>query len=65
MENKTLTPEEKDACIADALEWSTTVLYNALTYVGSRKMAVNGNITGPDGKQYLLSFKPKEDVIPK
>ena len=60
--NNTLTHGEKKAVIKDATEWCTTVLYNALTYVGSTKMTCWANVTGPDGKQYLISFKPIEDA---
>lgn len=61
-QNKTLTPEEKDAVIKDAMEWACTVLHNALKYCGARTIKLTGTVTGPDGNNYSLEFKPKGDA---
>lgn len=58
--NQTLTPEEKENTIMDALGWAATIIHNALTYVGAKAIKLSGTVTGPDGLQYTIDFKPKE-----
>ena len=60
-ENKTLTNEERRKAIVDALEWSTTILINAMVYIGASNRPLTGSVTGPDGKEYFLSIKQVEN----
>lgn len=53
--NKTLTQEERNDVMNDAICVATTILHDAIVYVGAKK-DLSAGVTAPDGTKYRLTL---------